>query len=126
MTAEAQGVGDGDVEIDVSGCVWRIIEVALGIGLVETDGWWDDACVEGHGADHQLDATGSAEGVTHLRLGRADVSTQYARLRREKTMEERLANEIIDASNGLGNAVKKRDDTHRMAESNKAFAHYQW
>ena len=52
--------------------------------------------------------------------------TQYSRLRREKTMEERLANEIIDASNGLGNAVKKKDDTHRMAESNKAFAHYQW
>ena len=52
--------------------------------------------------------------------------TQYSRLRREKTMEERLANEIIDASNGLGNSVKKKDDTHRMAESNKAFAHYQW
>ena len=52
--------------------------------------------------------------------------TQYSRLRKEKTMEERLANEIIDASNGIGNAVKKRDDTHRMAESNKAFAHYQW
>ena len=41
-------------------------------------------------------------------------------------MEERLANEIIDASNGLGASVKKRDDVHRMAESNKAFAHYQW
>jgi len=52
--------------------------------------------------------------------------TQYSRLRREKTMEERLANEIIDAANGVGNAVKKRDDTHRMAEANKAFAHYQW
>ena len=52
--------------------------------------------------------------------------TQYSRLRKEKTMEERLANEIIDASNGLGNSVKKKDDTHRMAESNKAFAHYQW
>jgi small subunit ribosomal protein S7 len=52
--------------------------------------------------------------------------TQYARLRKEKTMEEKLANEIIDAANGVGNAVKKRDDTHRMAESNKAFAHYQW
>ena len=52
--------------------------------------------------------------------------TQYSRLRKEKTMEERLANEIIDASNGIGNSVKKRDDTHRMAESNKAFAHYQW
>lgn len=52
--------------------------------------------------------------------------TQYSRLRREKTMEERLANEIMDAANGIGNAVKKKDDTHRMAESNKAFAHYQW
>ncbi len=52
--------------------------------------------------------------------------TQYSRLRKEKTMEERLANEIIDASNGLGASVKKRDDTHRMAEANKAFAHYQW
>lgn len=52
--------------------------------------------------------------------------TQYSRLRREKTMEERLANEIMDAANGVGNSVKKRDDTHRMAESNKAFAHYQW
>ncbi|MGD9604914.1 MAG: 30S ribosomal protein S7 [Bacilli bacterium] len=51
---------------------------------------------------------------------------QYSRLRKEKTMEERLANEILDAANGIGNAVKKRDDTHRMAESNKAFAHYQW
>lgn len=52
--------------------------------------------------------------------------TQYARLRKEKTMEDRLANEIMDAANGVGAAVKKRDDTHRMAESNKAFAHYQW
>ena len=52
--------------------------------------------------------------------------TQYSRLRREKTMEERLANEIIDAANGVGNAVKKRDDMHKMAESNKAFAHYSW
>lgn len=52
--------------------------------------------------------------------------TNYARLRNEKTMEERLAKEIIDASNGVGAAVKKREDTHRMAEANKAFAHYQW
>ncbi len=52
--------------------------------------------------------------------------TQYSRLRKEKTMEERLANEIIDASNGTGASVKKRDDVHRMAESNKAFAHYSW
>ena len=45
---------------------------------------------------------------------------------REKTMTERLMNEILDASNGLGAAVKRREDTHKMAESNKAFAHYRW
>ena len=50
----------------------------------------------------------------------------YSRLRHEKTMEERLAKEIIDASQGLGAAVKKREDVHRMAEANKAFAHYRW
>jgi small subunit ribosomal protein S7 len=50
----------------------------------------------------------------------------YAGDRREKTMHERLMNEILDASNGLGAAVKKREDTHKMAESNKAFAHYRW
>lgn len=50
----------------------------------------------------------------------------YARLRGEKTMEERLANEIIDASNNTGAAVKKREDLHKMAEANKAFAHYRW
>ena len=52
--------------------------------------------------------------------------TSYARLRNEKTMEERLANEIIDASNNVGASVKKRDDMHKMAEANKAFAHYRW
>ena len=50
----------------------------------------------------------------------------YSRARREKTMTERLMNEILDASNGLGASVKKREDTHKMAESNKAFAHYRW
>ena len=51
---------------------------------------------------------------------------KYSRLRHEKTMEERLAKEIIDASQGLGQSVKKREDTHKMAEANKAFAHYRW
>ena len=51
---------------------------------------------------------------------------QYSRARREKTMIERLQNELLDASNGLGAAVKRREDTHKMAESNKAFAHYRW
>ncbi|MCD7036574.1 30S ribosomal protein S7 [Metabacillus sp. GX 13764] len=50
----------------------------------------------------------------------------YARLRGEKTMEERMANEILDAANNTGAAVKKREDTHKMAEANKAFAHYRW
>ena len=51
---------------------------------------------------------------------------QFARKRPEKTMTESLANEILDASNGVGAAVKRRDDIHKMAESNKAFAHYRW
>jgi small subunit ribosomal protein S7 len=50
----------------------------------------------------------------------------FSRARREKTMNERLMNELLDASNGLGASVKLREDTHKMAESNKAFAHYRW
>jgi len=50
----------------------------------------------------------------------------YARQRREKTMAERLANEILDASNGIGASAKRREDLHKMADSNKAFAHYRW
>jgi small subunit ribosomal protein S7 len=52
--------------------------------------------------------------------------TGYARKRNEKTMKERLAGEILDALNSTGGSVKKREDTHKMAESNKAFAHYRW
>ena len=58
-------------------------------------------------------------------LGLRWIST-YARARSEKTMKERLAGEILDAINGAGGAAKKRDDTHKMAEANKAFAHYRW
>ncbi|MDQ2649190.1 MAG: 30S ribosomal protein S7 [Actinomycetota bacterium] len=50
----------------------------------------------------------------------------YARQRREKTMAERLANELLDASNGIGASVKRREDIHKMAESNRAYAHYRW
>jgi small subunit ribosomal protein S7 len=50
----------------------------------------------------------------------------FSRQRREKSMQDRLMNEILDASNGLGAAVKRREDTHKMAEANKAFAHYRW
>jgi len=52
--------------------------------------------------------------------------TNYSRLRNERTMKERLAGEILDAVNGSGGAAKKRDDTHKMADANKAFAHYRW
>ncbi len=52
--------------------------------------------------------------------------TTFSRARHEKTMKERLANEILDAINGQGGSCKKRDDTHRMAEANRAFAHYKW
>ena len=52
--------------------------------------------------------------------------TSYARNRNEKTMKERLANEILDAINNQGGAVKKKEDTHKMAEANKAFAHFRW
>jgi len=52
--------------------------------------------------------------------------TLYARQRSERTMRERLANEIMDAANGMGSAVKKREDTHKMAEANRAFSHYRW
>ena len=52
--------------------------------------------------------------------------TTYSRSRNEKTMKERLAGEILDALNGTGGAVKKREDTHKMADANKAFAHFRW
>ena len=55
-----------------------------------------------------------------------DQAINYSRLRNEKTMVDRLANEIIDASNGTGASVKKKEDTHKMAEANKAFAHFRW
>lgn len=75
------------------------------------------------GANYQVPVEVKPERRTSLGL-RWIVS--YARLRGEKTMEERLANEIMDAANNTGAAVKKKEDTHRMAEANRAFAHYRW
>ena len=75
------------------------------------------------GANYQVPVEVSDE--RRLTLGLRWI-VNYARLRNEKTMEQRLAAEIIDASNGTGASVKKREDTHRMAEANKAFAHYRW
>ena len=75
------------------------------------------------GATYQVPVEVRASRSTTLAL-RWIVS--YARTRREKTMTERLMNELLDASNGLGASVKRREDTHKMAESNKAFAHYRW
>ena len=75
------------------------------------------------GANYQVPVEVSAE--RRLTLGLRWL-VNYSRLRSEKTMELRLANEIIDAANGSGASVKKKDDTHKMAEANKAFAHYRW
>ena len=75
------------------------------------------------GANYQVPVEVSRE--RRLTLGLRWI-VNYARLRSEKTMELRLANEIIDASNGVGQSVKKKEDTHKMAEANKAFAHFRW
>ena len=75
------------------------------------------------GANYQVPVEVSDE--RRLTLGLRWI-VNYSRLRSEKKMEERLAAEIIDASNGVGQSVKKKDDTHKMAEANKACAHYRW
>lgn len=75
------------------------------------------------GATYQVPVEVRASRATTLALRWL---VDYSRQRREKTMTERLANEILDASNGLGAAVKRREDMHKMAESNRAFAHYRW
>ncbi len=75
------------------------------------------------GANYQVPVEVSDE--RRLTLGLRWI-VNYSRLRSEKTMEQRLANEIMDAANGVGASVKKKDDTHKMAEANKAFAHYRW
>lgn len=75
------------------------------------------------GANYQVPVEVKPERRTSLGLRWL---VNYSRTRGEKTMEERLAAEIIDASNNTGAAVKKREDTHKMAEANKAFAHYRW
>ena len=75
------------------------------------------------GANYQVPVEVSNE--RKLTLGLRWI-VNYSRLRNEKTMEERLAAEIIDASNGIGSSVKKKEDTLKMAEANKAFAHYRW
>ena len=75
------------------------------------------------GSNYQVPVEVSAE--RRLTLGLRWL-VNYSRLRHEKTMEQRLAAEIIDASNGNGSSVKRKEDTHKMAEANKAFAHYRW
>ncbi|MDI9517864.1 MAG: 30S ribosomal protein S7 [Bacillota bacterium] len=75
------------------------------------------------GSNYQVPVEVSAE--RKLTLGLRWL-VNYSRLRHEKTMEQRLAGEILDAANGTGASVKKRDDIHKMAEANKAYAHYRW
>lgn len=74
-------------------------------------------------ANYQVPVEVSAE--RKLTLGLRWLVT-YSRLRNEKSMEEKLAGEIIDAANGTGASIKKKEDTHKMAEANKAYAHYRW
>ena len=74
-------------------------------------------------ADRTPGVVGGVDELMGELLGHA---AAVAAARREKTMTERLMNELLDASNGLGASVKRREDTHKMAESNKAFAHYRW
>ena len=75
------------------------------------------------GATYQVPVEVKPARATSLAMRRL---VGYSRQRREKTMTERLMNELLDASNGLGASVKKREDTHKMAEANRAFAHYRW
>ncbi|SFS84945.1 30S ribosomal protein S7 [Marininema halotolerans] len=75
------------------------------------------------GANYQVPIEVKPERRTSLALRWI---VNYARLRGEKTMQERLANELLDAANNTGAAVKKKEDIHRMAEANRAFAHYRW
>ena len=75
------------------------------------------------GANYQVPVEVRAE--RRLTLGIRWI-VNYARLRGEKTMKERLANELMDAANNMGASIKKKEDTHKMAEANKAFAHYRW
>ena len=75
------------------------------------------------GANYQVPIEVSSE--RRLTLGLRWL-VNYSRLRHEKTMEQRLAADIMDAANGTGASVKKKEDTHKMAEANKAFAHYRW
>ena len=75
------------------------------------------------GANYQVPVEVRAE--RRLTLGIRWI-VNYARLRGEKTMRERLANELMDAANNMGASIKKKEDTHKMAEANKAFAHYRW
>ena len=79
-----------------------------------------ELCEEKTGTDPVLTLKRAIENV------KPALEVRSPRQRRENTMTERLANEILDASNGLGASVKRREDTHKMAEANRAFAHYRW
>jgi small subunit ribosomal protein S7 len=93
-----------------------------------------ETCREKTGTDPVLTLKKALDNVKpalEVRPGRATTLAlrwlvTFTRQRRENTMTERLANEILDASNGLGASVKRREDTHKMAEANRAFAHYRW
>src|SRR5689334_24270964 len=141
MWVETGGMSDGAVEP----CWFMLVVVLLSVFFFSSRrrhtrwncDWSSDVCSSDlnvkptlevksrrvGGATYQVPVEVSAKRATTLGLRWL---VNYSRARREKTMVERLMNELLDASNGLGAAVKRREDTHKMAESNKAFAHYRW
>ncbi|MBQ5755719.1 MAG: 30S ribosomal protein S7, partial [Erysipelotrichaceae bacterium] len=112
-------IGGCKISADYPGFVRRTVEKALDNVMPELELKMRRV----GGANYQVPVEVSDE--RRLTLGLRWI-VNYSRLRSERTMELRLANEIIDAANGQGASVKKKDDTHRMAEANKAFAHYRW